>query len=496
MIKKIAFKTFKKAFFLTEEKKYKNFIDNLATPQKAQERTLQKVISRLSGTRYAHRIGDVLDYRDFANKVPIVSYEDIEDLIELMLEGEEDVLFPGRVMKFEKTSGSSAREKYIPYPEALISDFTAMFRLWAYDLLCYGPELKTGTFYFSVSPQFGEPKKSSSGAKLNLEEDDEYLNTITRLMMRPFVAVDSQIKKIQDPNEFKKTLLSKLIKCKDLEVISVWNPSFLTTLFENISSEDEIRSYFPNLKLISCWGSSLARYDFNYIKNLFPGVLVQSKGLLATEGAVTIPLLTAPAPVPLLHLAFFEFEDSNGKIHRLHELKEGEKYQLIISQSGGLYRYRLGDKVQVIDFFKATPCLEFIGRTDDTSDLVGEKLTESFIESFFKQKGFKELSIVVPSKNKKRYVIISPTEGIHDEFEDYLMQSYHYRNARKLGQLKPVAYICSYNIEKILLDFYENKRQMNRGDIKFRRLYSKEWNDELLDEILTQSGSTLKGPID
>ena len=52
---------------------------------------------------------------------------------------------------------------------------------------------------------------------------------------------------------------------------------------------------------------------------------------------------------------------------------------MIVSQKGGLTRYRMNDRVQVAGRYRATPCLRFVGRASEVSDLVGEKLHERFV---------------------------------------------------------------------------------------------------------------------
>ena len=94
---------------------------------------------------------------------------------------------------------------------------------------------------------------------------------------------------------------------------------------------------------------------------------------------MTIPLIPAKGSVPLLNEVFFEFLDESGFIYQLHELKQGKIYEMIISQKGGLYRYRIGDRVRFTHLYLNTPCLEFMGRHKEVSDLVGEKLHSEFV---------------------------------------------------------------------------------------------------------------------
>ncbi len=77
----------------------------------------------------------------------------------------------------------------------------------------------------------------------------------------------------------------------------------------------------------------------------------------------------------LIAHVFFEFEDEAGKIFYLHEIAIGGVYEMILSQKGGLYRYRIGDRVRVSHFYLKTPCLEFIGRKALISDFTILKLS-------------------------------------------------------------------------------------------------------------------------
>jgi hypothetical protein len=110
---------------------------------------------------------------------------------------------------------------------------------------------------------------------------------------------------------------------------------------------------------------------------MLPHAVLQPKGLLATEGAVTTPC--SPSwPIPALTSAFLEFIDDAGRPHLCDELRVGESYRVVMTNAGGFYRYDLGDRLRCHGHIRLSPLLEFVGR-DVVSDLVGEKLCEAFI---------------------------------------------------------------------------------------------------------------------
>ena len=104
----------------------------------------------------------------------------------------------------------------------------------------------------------------------------------------------------------------------------------------------------------------------------------QKKGLLATEGVITIPRANAGNVAAVLS-HFLEFLDDQGRPHLVHEVEPGAEYSVAITTGGGLWRYRLGDRVRVTGFLQRTPLLEFIGKEDGVCDLRGEKLHPAFV---------------------------------------------------------------------------------------------------------------------
>ena len=135
------------------------------------------------------------------------------------------------------------------------------------------------------------------------------------------------------------------------------------------------------------WSPRLLRVAFfgflPALRELFPGVEIQPKGLLATEGFVSFPLGDRPGAALALRCHFFEFEElgGNARCRLAHELDRGGRYRVVLTTAGGLYRYQLRDEVEVVGFLRQCPLLRFLGKGDATSDLVGEKLAEPHVRA-------------------------------------------------------------------------------------------------------------------
>ncbi|NET02728.1 MAG: GH3 auxin-responsive promoter family protein [Sphaerospermopsis sp. SIO1G1] len=455
------------------------FYQTLSQPEQTQKSVQQEICNLLINSEYGKSL-NINSVDDWQN-IPIIDYDHIAH--HLQQQNKQISLTPEPILFYEKTSGSSGAVKYIPYTQSLRKSFSQMFCVWAHDLITNGPKFKTGKMYVCISPQLNLEEQ-------NLQDDLDYLDGWLKWFLRFWLVIPEKLTGLKNANDFKHQLAIALLKAESLETISIWSPSFLqvqlkyiqehkkflkTELQNQISSQrlkllddDNINwvEMWPELKLISCWDSVNAADQAQSLKTQFPGVLVQGKGLLATEAPMTIPLIQAGGYVPVLDQVFFEFEDDENNIYNLHELNVNQEYKIIISQKGGLYRYRIGDRIKVTHFYQNTPCLEFIGRSQTTSDLVGEKLQEDFVKNALEKLNLQNTNFksLIPVAEPPHYILMldAATEQpsiIAEKLDQILSESYHYHRARKLGQLTKPEVLISEQIPEILV----NHRLQNGG---------------------------------
>lgn len=171
---------------------------------------------------------------------------------------------------------------------------------------------------------------------------------------------------------------------------------------------------------------------------MFPQVVIQPKGLLATEGFVSFPFAKETGSRLSVYSHFFEFQSTkDNSIYLAHELSINNEYKVIITTSGGLYRYQLNDKVRVVDIKNGLPMLKFLGKADKVCDLFGEKLSESFIQETLQKLNIKaDFCMIAPEID--HYVLYIKTNYIPFGVDEALRSNFHYDYCRKLGQLKPL----------------------------------------------------------
>lgn len=429
--------------------------------KKVQERYLLELIKKNASSVYGKKYGfdQICFYEEFAHKVPLTVYEDYEEYISAMADGEENVLTTEKVTLFELTSGSSGGKKMIPYTKSLKAEFQRGIKPWLYDIYTNVNGAEKGKSYWSITPVTAGKTFTKAGIPVGFEEDAEYFGFVEQAIMRKLFAVDGSVKFSDDIQDFYFKTASQLLNCGKLTLISVWNPTFLTILCDHMrdnaeklaltlpeerrrdfleaARNDRFDKIFPDLKIISCWADGSAAEYTEPVRKRFPDVMIQPKGLLATECFTSFPLCGEKGSRLSIYSHFFEFRKlDDGSIVTADKLEKGE-YEVIVTTGGGFYRYCIGDVIEVLKTFSdRPPLIRFLRRKGISSDLFGEKLTEDFVRNVCISLTDKQVfCLLAPEKN--RYRLYTASQSISDDMLDNaLRESYHYNYCRQLGQLE------------------------------------------------------------
>jgi GH3 auxin-responsive promoter len=465
----------------------------LRRPAETQRRILRGLLDANAESAYgrAHGFGKVRSYAEFRERVPIVDYDGLDPWIARIMRGEQSVLTREPVTRLVPTSGSTAGRKLIPFTAAFQRELNAAIGPWIVDLCREHPAVPFGPAYWSISPAIPQSTDERSAVPIGFDDDSAYLGGIKQRLAEATFAVPSALRQVANIECSRYLTLLHLLCEPELRFISVWHPSFLTLLldalptwWEGLLSDldhgccrraralppdlqravgitpqprraSELRranptnpsTLWPRLRVVSCWGDGQARLATADLQRRLPHAAIQSKGLFATEAFVSIPF-AAHHPIAVTS-HFFEFVDARGETRRAHELRLGETYEVVVTTAGGLWRYRLGDLVEVDGFVASTPSLRFLGRGASVSDLCGEKLVESFvtraIEAACGPFGFAPpFAMLAPDADacgRWRYMLFVEGElpsELPRRLDDELRKNPHYALCRNLGQLGPL----------------------------------------------------------
>lgn len=314
--------------------------------------------------------------------------------------------------------------------------------------------------------------------------------------------------------KYEKNILSKNDKTQNLEITEKNNENEIMAENKNLETKsgNKIVENFVNyyviwekLSLVSCWADNDSYEIFIKLKEkLNPNkknmnLKFQGKGLMSTECIVSFPLENVEnGSVAAYNSFFYEFiQVSDDKLENrspklLDELELGERYCVVVTTNAGLYRYNTNDIVEVTGFYHKIPIVKFVGRMNNFSDIVGEKLGNSYVEkqvlNFLEENKIKEefllfspvknengkisytLFLEIKKENKKfNFKKLENKIKLENKLNEKLCRSFHYEYAYKLGQLGKVRIFL---IEKDGLKTYtaEKSKRQKIGDIKYRML--------------------------
>jgi hypothetical protein len=517
-----------------------------------QKQVLLRLLRRNASTEWGCRydFGSIRSVAEYQARVPLTTYDDYREAVQQIGAGQDHFLTHESVLLLEPTSGSTAATKYIPYTASLKAEFQRAIAPWVVDLFRHHPQLLLGQAYWSVTPVTRRNQRTPAGIPIGFEEDSDYLGRWQRYFLQAVLAVPPLVRLIDHMDAFRYVTLLFLLRSRRLALISVWNPTFLLLLVEPLSRwwpqlvadithgtlsppmalpadlhrllaalnrpdprrADQIRRVFqasadpasrhtqlwPYLRLISCWTEAQAALHLPKLARLFPQAQFQGKGLIATEGFVSLPLVGHPGAALALRSHFFEFapvqaelplttyQSSLSNLQLAHQLQLGCHYSVILTTGGGLYRYQLHDLVEVAGYVGGCPLLRFLGKEAYISDWFGEKLNERHVrqvlETLLTRSAIQPtLAMLACDEQAGRYaytLFIETPQGedemlgvLGQDLEQALQQNYHYRYCRDLGQLEAVRV---FRIEQEGLQTYFAACKVHgqrAGDIKLAALH-------------------------
>ncbi len=486
--------------------------------EETQWKVLRRIINANRDSAYGgeHDFARMQDADDFRERVPIADYEVFEPWIDQICKGHSGILTTEPVRLLEPTSGSVSGRRLIPYTDSLKRQFQNGINPWIADLFASRPSLRRGRAYWLVSPP-AEEQWTSGGLRIGFADDTQYLGPTGRLAASRVMAVPPWTMNGVRAEDAPYQTLLRLLTVKDLTLISVWSATFLTNLMRLLESShdrivkdlrslgqmkaasrvnsiltstgmlsERLSNLWPELGLISCWADSSAAHCVHEVTTLFPRVEIQAKGLISTEAFVSLPIIgqSGSALSTLSH--FFEFQpiasQSNDSL-LANELATGERYRVIVTTGGGLYRYQTHDVIEVVGFMEQCPLIRFCGRANKTSDLVGEKLSEFFVVSAIARMAEQlciepRFAMLVPRHFPREYRLLidlhqdSEPPSVHEiaeTLELLLSENPWYKHAIQVGQLFRVKVTIDQSNSGRLWAAYEARcleSGIRRGNIK------------------------------
>jgi hypothetical protein len=410
----------------------RRFVSNTRRAREFQHAALLRKISRNASSDFGRDFGfaSIRTAADFRRQVPILTYEDHHPYVSRVLQGDVTALFaPGtRVLMFAMTSGTTGEPKRLPITAELFREYRRGWLIWAAGV--YGDHRHlmskktlqlTSDWQLSQTP-CGAPCGQISGLAATTRP-----KITQRMFLPPPVAA-----RIHDSAAKHYTALRFALAARDVGMIITANPSTLvefarradhqraslirdihdgtlscsisrevrTALSRRISRRDPKRAReleqlidshgallprhaWPGLSVLAVWTGGSVGVFLPQLGKLYGDTAIRDHGLSASEGRMSIPLAdgTSAGVLDYYHHYFEfipveEYESASPTVLEGHELEVGRDYYIILTTSGGLYRYDIHDVVRCVGFQGQAPLVEFLNKGKSYSNLTGEKISE------------------------------------------------------------------------------------------------------------------------
>lgn len=348
-----------------------------------QHRVLQHLLEKGSDTEYGikHLLNNTHSYEEFTANVPVNTYEELKGSIDRMRHGEGDVLWPGTVKWYAKSSGTTNdKSKFIPVSHAGLQrihyqggkDVVAIYlRNHPDSRLFDGRSLILGG---SHSLNYNLPGSLVGDLSAILIENINPLANLVRVPKKQTALLsDFEVKRDRIAHE----CLHKNVT--NISGVPSWMLSVLVRVME-LSGKQHLEEVWPNLEVFFHGGISFTPYRKQYEQLITAPRMSYMETYNASEGFFGIQddpadksmLLMLDYDVFYEFIPMDEFGSDNPTVVPIEGVETGRNYAMLITTSCGLWRYLIGDTVE----FTSTNPYKFVitGRTKYFINAFGEEL--------------------------------------------------------------------------------------------------------------------------
>ena len=352
-------------------------------PEALQEAVLRHLLERGSNTEYGrnHLLSPKNSYEEFAKNVPINTYEELKRDIDRMRHGEADVLWPGQVQWYAKSSGTTNdKSKFIPVSAEGLHD------------IHYQGGKDVVTFYLRNNPNSrlfdGKSLILGGSHSPNYNVDGSLVGDLSAILIEninPLVNLMRVPRKrtaLLSDFEVKRDRIAQECLHKNITNISgvpSWMLSVLVRVME-LSGKKRLDEVWPNLEVFFHGGIAFTPYRSQYEQLITSSKMHYMETYNASEGFFGIQddptdrsmLLMLDYGVFYKFIPLEEVGRPDATVVPLEGVEIGRNYAMVITTSCGLWRYMIGDTVE----FTSKRPYKFIitGRTKYFINAFGEEL--------------------------------------------------------------------------------------------------------------------------
>ena len=322
-----------------------------SSPVETQEKVFNYLLDKAKNTEFGkdHKFNEINNFEDFRKNIPITDYEGLTSYINKVVDGESDILWPGKPLYFAKTSGTTSGAKFIPLTkESMPNHIEAAKNA----LLLYINETGNNVFvdgkmiFLQGSPEMTEKNGIQIGrlSGITAHYVPSYLQT-NRLPSWETNLIDDWEQKVD-------AIVDETID-EDMRLIS-GIPPWMVMYFEKLvaKSGKKIGELFPEFSLFINGGVAYEPYRKKFdeligrkidVLELYPA----SEGFIAFQDSQKEDgmLLLLDNGMFYEFIPADKFYDENPPRLTIGEVELGVNYVLILNTNAGLWGYNIGDTI-------------------------------------------------------------------------------------------------------------------------------------------------------
>jgi hypothetical protein len=363
----------------------KNIRKNSSLAVKNQQHILSQLIQSGKKTEFGkyHGFKQIKTYEDFKKAVAIRDYEAFRPYIDMILDGDRNVLWPGKPKYLAKTSGTTSGVKYIPITSESIPNHVESARNALFN---YFSQTGNGAFFegkmifLSGSPRMENINSIPVGRLSGI------INHWVPNWLRPNQMPTYKTNCIEDWEQKLGFIVDETIE-EDMRLISgipPWVQMYYEKLLEK-TGKNTIKELFPNFSLFVYGGVNYEPYRSRLEELTGPGIdtlefYPASEGFIAYQDQWPHQglMLVTNSGIFYEFIPAEEIFDQNPTRLKLGEIELGVNYALIISSNAGLWGYNIGDTVEFLS--KSPYRIKVTGRIKHFISAFGEHVIGNEVE--------------------------------------------------------------------------------------------------------------------
>jgi hypothetical protein len=357
-------------------------------PVITQREQFESLIQKGKDTAFGreHGFEGIRNYHDFRSQVPVRDYESFSNYINRIIDGESDVLWPGKPIYFAKTSGTTSGTKYIPLTRESIPNHinSARNALFNYIVETGNSDFLDGKLIFlSGSPVLEETGGIKTGRLSGIV--NHHVPYWLRTNQKPSFKTNC----IEDWEQKIEHIIDETIHSNMTLISGI--PPWVQMYFDRIIDKTgkKVSEVFPEFSMFVYGGVNFEPYKARLFDSI--GKKIDSvETYPASEGFIAYQyrqnerglLMILNSGIFYEFIPMSEYYSQNPPRVTIEEVYTGINYAVVINNNAGLWGYSLGDTIKFISL--NPPLIEVTGRVSHFISAFGEHVIAEEVEKAMK----------------------------------------------------------------------------------------------------------------